>query len=95
MDTIRWILAGFGLIFFLLCFAATIATAVRWFGSGKTGTGLPVVRSVVEAAGIMAAPMGTLGQRLVIALFPFTAELATYLVIMAIERSKRKTTNRT
>jgi hypothetical protein len=89
MNAIRWILTGLGLLFFLLCFAATIAASVRWIRTGKRGSGLPIVGSIAAAAGIMAAPIGARSQRIGIACIPFAIEAVTYLVLTVMGKSKR------
>lgn len=93
MNAIRWILTCLGLLFFLLCFATTIAASVRWIRTGKTGSGLPIVGSIVAAAGIMVAPLDAHSHRIGIACIPFAIEAATYLMLTVIGKSKKKVSN--
>jgi hypothetical protein len=55
-ETLRWVALGAAGVVFLGCFAANVATLVRYIGSKRTGSMIPFLGGVVGSVGLALSP---------------------------------------
>lgn len=85
----RWIAAGLLFVFAAMCWFITVGIAVRYYRTGKSGSGLPFVGSVAAFLGLLVLPLGTMGQRASHGLLPVGFEflLLAFLVVLTRRNS--------
>lgn len=79
-----WIAAAIAFLFFGLCFSVTVGVAFRCAFTGKTGSGLPLIGSIVATAGILVAPVATFYDRLCWSWVPIVFEVSTIVILILV-----------